>query len=48
MFCTKFLQLKHNAKICEKCELGLYPIHIAAQNGSEDVLDMLLEQGNTS
>ena len=40
-----FIQLKHGARICQKCDIGYYPIHIAARNGSGKSLDLFIEHG---
>lgn len=36
--------LKHGATMCQKCDIGYYPIHIAARNGSGKSLALLIEQ----
>ena len=42
--CAQIL-IKHHAEICKPCNNGFYPIHIAAQNSSNKVLELLFEQG---
>ncbi|CAE1328150.1 TRPA1 [Acanthosepion pharaonis] len=39
--------LKHGAIMCQKCDIGYYPIHIAARNGSGKSLDLLIERVKT-
>lgn len=43
--CAKIL-LKHNVQVCQPCNNGFYPIHIAAQNSSNAVLELLFEHGS--
>ena len=38
--------LNHKAKFCQPCCNGFYPIHIAAQNSSNKVLELLFEHGS--
>ena len=42
-----FPQLKHNARLCITCDIGLYPMHVAAQNSSSATLEVLIEYGKT-
>lgn len=42
--CAKVL-LKNKAKITERCNNGFFPIHLAAHNCSNEVLQLLITEG---
>ena len=43
--CAQVL-IKHKAAICRPCKNGFFPVHIAAQNCSNRVLEFLLDVGS--
>ena len=45
LVCAQIL-LKNNAKLCIPCSNGFFPVHIATQNTSNKVLELLFEHGS--
>ncbi|CAF0715061.1 unnamed protein product [Brachionus calyciflorus] len=43
--CAKVL-IKHKSNICQTCNNGFFPIHVAAQRCSNKVLELLIGEGN--
>jgi ankyrin repeat protein len=43
--CVEIL-LKNNARLCERCSYGFFPIHLAAHSCANKVLKRLVAEGN--